>query len=73
MILRICLLTFKKNSQRGLRPAVFDNQYQAVDQLSFGFASVLAVEALDAACGIHQLLFAGEERMTTGTNLKSNF
>jgi hypothetical protein len=31
---------------------------------------VLAAEALDAACRIHQLLFAGEERMARRANFK---
>jgi len=35
---------------------------------SWGVLGVLAAEALDAAGGIHQLLFAGEERVATGAD-----
>jgi hypothetical protein len=46
------------------------NQYLVVDELSFGFASVLAIEALDAACRVDQLLFPGEKRVATRADLE---
>ena len=39
------------------------NQYRIVDQLSFGLAAVLAIEAFNPAGGVYELLLAGEERM----------
>lgn len=52
------------------RPGGPGNQYHTVSQLSFGLAAVLAVESFDAAGGIDQLLFAREERVTTGAYLE---
>jgi hypothetical protein len=47
------------------------NQHFVVDQLSFGFATVLAIKPFDAARRINELLLAREERMAVGTNLKT--
>ena len=56
-----------RKNQQAMRPGGTGNQDQTVNQLSFGLASVLAVESLDAAGGVNQLLFSGEKRVTTGT------
>src|SRR3954469_879482 len=48
------------------------NQYSVVVKLSFGLASVLAVKALDAPGGVHQLLLAGEERVAVRADFKAN-
>lgn len=55
-----------------MRPGGPGNHYCVVDQLSFGFPAVLTIEALDATGGIDQLLFAGKEGMTVGTDLQPN-
>jgi hypothetical protein len=34
---------------------------------------VFSVEAFDSACGVHQLLFAGEEGMALGTDFQMDF
>jgi hypothetical protein len=52
-----------------------DNQYSVVDELSFGvfgFAAVLAIEALDSSGGIHQLLLSGEERMAVRADFQTD-
>ena len=33
-----------------------------------GFLAIALVEAIDASCGIDQLLLAGKERVASGTN-----
>jgi hypothetical protein len=33
-----------------------------------GLFAIALVEAIDASCGINQLLFAGEKRVASGTN-----
>ena len=33
-----------------------------------GFLAIALVEAIDASCGIDQLLFAGEERVASGAD-----
>jgi hypothetical protein len=48
------------------------NQYSVVNQLSFGFAPVLAIKPLDATRRIDELLLTRKERMTVRTNLKAN-
>jgi len=50
------------------------NQYFVVDQLSFGcFTTVFAIEPLDAACRVNELLLAREKRVAIRANLKANF
>lgn len=56
-----------------MRPGGTGNQDHTVKQLSFGLATVLAVESFDAAGRVNQLLLAGEKRMTTGTDLQPDF
>jgi len=56
-----------RNSQQAKRPGGPGNQYYTVNQLSFGFAAVLAVKAFDSSRGVNQLLFAREKRVTAGT------
>ena len=36
--------------------------------VSCGFLAIALVEAIDASCGIDQLLLAGKERVASGTN-----
>ena len=64
------LLHLRAVSRRGdRRPG---NQYSVVDELSFGLATVLAIESLDAARRIDQLLLAREERVAVRADLKPN-
>ncbi len=70
---RLLAILDRKQSTRGMRPGGPGNQYWVVYQLSFGLTPVFAIETFDAAGGIDQLLFAGEERMTAGAYLKPDF
>jgi hypothetical protein len=58
------------NLEQAMRPGGPGNQYNTVNQLSFGLAAVLAVESFDAAGGVDQLLLAREKRVATGTYLE---
>jgi hypothetical protein len=49
------------------------NQNRTVEQLSFCLAPVLAIEPLDAARRVDELLFACEKRVAVRANLKSDF
>ena len=48
------------------------NHYLTVDHLSFGLATVLTIETLDAAGGVNKLLLAGEEGVAVRTYLKTD-
>jgi hypothetical protein len=51
------------------------NQYSVVDCLSFGgfgLAAVFAIEPLDAAGGVYELLLAGKKRMAIRAYLETN-
>jgi hypothetical protein len=50
-----------------------DNQYLVVANLSFGFATVLAIKSLDAARRVNELLLAGKERVAIRAYFQSNF
>ena len=66
------LLEFLSRTWRADATGGPGNQYSVVDQLSFGFSTVLTIEPFDAARSVNQLLFAGEEWMAIGTYLKSD-
>jgi hypothetical protein len=48
------------------------NQYWVVNQLSFGFATVLAIKPFDATRRVNELLLARKERVAVRTNLQAN-
>ena len=56
-----------------MRPGGPGNHYCVVDQLSFGLAAVLPIEAFNASGGVDKLLLAGKERVAIGTDLEPNF
>ena len=46
-----------------MRPGGPGNHFWIVDQLSFGLAAVLPIEAFNAPGGVDKLLLAGKERV----------
>jgi hypothetical protein len=56
-----------------LRSATPGNQFPVVKRLSFGFATVLAIESLDSTGCIDELLLACEEGVAIGADFKPDF
>jgi hypothetical protein len=48
------------------------NQFLIVNCLSFGFATVFAIETLDATSRVNEFLLARKERVATRTDFKTN-